>query len=229
MKNTILIYMSIILLAMSACKKDDYKRDGGQSSPFVDMTTYDYLKSNRNFDSLVKVIDKAGLKDAVNGDVTFFATTNYGIADYVKAKKYQKSLQLGKENFDFGIKDIPAQELSDSLKTYLFAGKINRDQISLAGKLYNSILGTIPNVQYLIKFRRSSLEYTQYLNYVDYVTYTKVIGTRDDKEPDQNAIPDNQKDKAVDVQTSGIITKTGIVHVLNGNHRLFFNGQSLGN
>ena len=229
MKNTILIYMSIILLAMSACKKDDYKRDGGQSSPFVDMTTYDYLKSNRNFDSLVKVIDKAGLKDAVNGDVTFFATTNYGIADYVKAKKYQKSLQLGKENFDFGIKDIPAQELSDSLKTYLFAGKINRDQISLAGKLYNSILGTIPNVQYLIKFRRSSLEYTQYLNYVDYVTYTKVIGTRDDKEPDQNAIPDNQKDKAVDVQTSGITTKTGIVHVLNGNHRLFFNGQSLGN
>ena len=45
----------------------------------------------------------------------------------------------------------------------------------------------------------------------------------------QNAIPDNQKDKAEDVQTSGIITKTGIVHVLNGNHRLFFNGQPLGN
>ena len=76
------------------------------------MTTYDYLKSNRNFDSLVKVIDKAGLKDAVNGDVTFFATTNYGIADYVKAKKIRKVLKLGKENFDFGIKDIPAQELA---------------------------------------------------------------------------------------------------------------------
>lgn len=228
MKNNILIYIAIFLLALSACKKDDYKRDGGPSSAYVDMTTYDYLKSNRNFDSLVKVIDKAGLKDAVNGDITLFATTNYGIADYVKAKKYQKSLQIGKENFDFGIKDIPSQELSDSLKTYLFAGKINRDQITLGGKLYNSLLGAIPNVQYLIKFRRS-FEYSQYLDYVDYVTYTKVIGTRDDKEPDLNAIPDNQKDKAVDVQTSGIITKTGVIHVLNGNHRLFFNAQSLGN
>ena len=228
MKNNILIYIAIFLLALSACKKDDYKRDGGASNAYVDMTTYDYLKSNRNFDSLVKVIDKAGLKDAVNGDITLFATTNYGIADYVKAKKYQKSLQTGNENFDFGIKDLPSQELSDSLKTYLFTGKINRDQITLGGKLYNSLLGAIPNVQYLIKFRRS-FEYTQYLNYVDYVTYTKVIGTRDDKEPDLNAIPDDQKDKAVDVQTSGIITRTGIVHVLNGNHRLFFNGQSLGN
>ncbi|CAH0219282.1 hypothetical protein SRABI27_02188 [Pedobacter sp. Bi27] len=228
MKNNILIYIAIFLLALSACKKDDYKRDGGPSNAYVDMTTYDYLKSNRNFDSLVKVIDKAGLKDAVNGDITLFATTNYGIADYVKAKKYQKSLQTGNENFDFGIKDLPSQELSDSLKTYLFTGKINRDQITLGGKLYNSLLGAIPNVQYLIKFRRS-FEYSQYLNYVDYVTYTKVIGTRDDKEPDLNAIPDDQKDKGVDVQTSGIITRTGIIHVLNGNHRLFFNGQSLGN
>lgn len=228
MKNNILIYIAIIVVALSACKKDDYKRDGGPSNAYVDMTTYDYLKSNRNFDSLVKVIDKAGLKDIVNGDITFFASTNYSVADYVKAKKNQKAIETGNENFNFGIKDIPSQELSDSLKTYLFAGKINRDQITLGGKLYNSLLGVIPNVQYLIKFRRS-YEYGQYINYVDYVTYTKVIGTRDDKEPDVDAIPENQKDKAEDVQTSGIITKTGIVHVLNGNHRLFFNAQPLGN
>ncbi|RQO72740.1 hypothetical protein DBR40_15680 [Pedobacter sp. KBW01] len=228
MKNNILIYICIILTALSACKKDDYKRDGGTSNAYVDMTTYDYLKSNRNFDSLVKVIDKAGLKDIVNGDVTFFAATNYSVADYVKAKKNQKAIETGNENFNFGIKDIPSKELSDSLKTYLFAGKINRDQITLGGKLYNSVLGVIPNVQYMIKFRRS-YEYGQYINYVDYVTYTKVIGTRDDKEPDLNAIPENQKDKAADVQTSGIVTKTGIVHVLTGNHRLFFNAQPLGN
>lgn len=228
MRNYITICVLLVMTAFAACKKDDYKNDGGVSNAYVDMTTYDYLKSNPKFDSLVKVIDKAGLKDAVNGDITLFATTNYGVVDYVAAKKNQIAIQTGKENFNFGIKDIPSKELSDSLKTYMFAGKINRDQITLAGKLYDSALGPIPNVQYMIKFRRS-FDYSAYVSYVDYVTYTKVIGTRDDKELDQNAIPDNQKDKAVDCQTSGIITRTGIIHVLNGNHRLFFNAQPLGN
>jgi len=228
MRNYITICVLLVITVFAACKKDDYKNDGGVSSAYVDMTTYDYLKSNPKFDSLVKVIDRAGLKDAVNGDITLFATTNYGVVDYVAAKKNQIAIQTGNENFNFGIKDIPSKELSDSLKTYMFAGKINRDQITLAGKLYDSALGPIPNVQYMIKFRRS-FDYSAYVSYVDYVTYTKVIGTRDDKELDQNAIPDNLKDKAVDCQTSGIITRTGIVHVLNGNHRLFFNAQPLGN
>nr|WP_315419828.1 hypothetical protein [uncultured Pedobacter sp.] len=229
MKNIIVTTAIIVVALFASCKKDDYKNDGGISNPNVNMTTYDYLKSNPKFDSLVKVIDRAGLKDVVNGNITLFATTNYGIAEYVKAKKNQIAIQTGNENFNFGIKDLPQGELSDSLKTYMFAGKINRDQITLDGKLYNSLLGSVPDVQYLIKFRRSYTDYSNYLNYVDYVTYTKVIGTRDDKELNPTTLPDDQKDKAVDCQTSGIITTTGIVHVLNGNHRLFFNAQSLGN
>lgn len=228
MRNYISICIVFVMMAFAACKKNDYKNDGGTSNPNVNMSTYDYLKSNPKFDSLVKVIDRAGLKDLVNGNVTLFATTNYGIATYVAAKKNQRAIQTGNENFNFGIKDIPVKELSDSLKTYIFAGKINRDQITLAGKLYDSALGPITNVQYMIKFRRS-FDYSNYLDYVDYVTYTKVIGTRDDQEFDINNIPDDQKDKAVDCQTSGIISTTGIIHVLNGNHRLFFNAQPLGN
>ncbi|MES2267933.1 MAG: hypothetical protein V4520_14325 [Bacteroidota bacterium] len=218
----------ISIITISGCKKDSYKNDGGISNAFVNMTTYDYLKSNPQFDSLVKVIDRAGLKDEVNGNITFFASTNYSVVPYVAAKKNQIAIQTGDENFDFGIKDIPANELSDSLKTYMFQGTINRDQITVTGKLYNSLLGPIPNVQYLIKFRRS-FDYNSYLDHVDYVTYTKVRGTRDDQEANPETIPDNQKDLSADVQTSGIITKTGVVHVLTGFHRLFFNAQPLGN
>ncbi|HEK20498.1 hypothetical protein [Mucilaginibacter sp.] len=231
MKNNIIIVLAAFLvsaMAISGCKKNDYKNDGGKSNPYVNMTTYDYLKSNPQFDSLVKVIDRAGLKDVVNSNITFFATTNYSIVPYVAAKKNQVAIQTGNENFNFGIKDIPAQELSDSLKTYMFQGVISRDQITLDGKLYTSLLGPIPNVQYLIKFRRS-FDYNSYLDHVDYVTYTKVRGTRDDQEPDLNAIPNNLKDLSADVQTSGIVTKTGVVHVLTGFHRLFFNAQPLGN
>jgi hypothetical protein len=231
MNNKTIIMLTAVLIsiiALSGCKKDSYKNDGGISNAYVDMTTYDYLKSNSQFDSLVRVIDRAGLKDVVNGNITFFATTNYSVAPYVAAKKNQIAIKTKNENFNFGIKDIPAQELSDSLKTYMFQGKINRDQITVSGTLYNSLLGTIPNVQYLIKFRRT-FDYNSYLDHVDYVTYTKVRGTRDDQEANPNAIPDNLKDLSADVQTSGIITKTGIVHVLTGYHRLFFNAQPLGN
>jgi hypothetical protein len=228
MKRYIGTLICATVILFSSCKKDDYKNDGGTSNAYVDMTTYDFLKSKPQFDSLVKAIDRAGLQDAVNGDITFFVTTNYGVADYVAAKKNQKAIEIGDENIDFGIKDIPSQELNDSLKTYMFEGKINRSDITLAGRLYNSLLGSIPNVQYMIKFRRA-FDYSNYLDYVDYVTYTKVIGTRDDQEADPENIPESQRDLSVDCQTSGIITKTGIVHVLNGGHRLFFNAQPLGN
>lgn len=228
MKKYIGICIVFCIVILASCKKDEYKNDGGVSNAYVDMTTYDYLKSNPKFDSLVKVIDRAGLKDAVNGDVTLFATTNYGIVDYVRAKKNKLGNSPGGpgENFDFGIKDIPAKELSDSMKTYLFAGKINRGQITLSGQLYNSLLGPTPGVQYLIKMRRS-LDYSNYLNYVDYVNYIKVIGTLDSEELNPDDIPDDQIDQIVEVQTSGIITKTGIIHVLSGNHRLFFNAMSI--
>ncbi|MEJ7560597.1 MAG: hypothetical protein WKF66_19965 [Pedobacter sp.] len=227
MKKYISACIVCCLVILASCKKDDYKNDGGLSNAYVDMTTYDYLNSNPLFDSLVNVIDRAGLKDAVNGDVTFFVTTNYGIAEYVRAKKNEIANRPGgSENFDFGIKNMPVKELSDSLKTYLFAGKINREQITVSGKLYNSLLGPTPNVQYMIKMRRS-FDYANYLNYVDYVNYVKVIGTVDATELNQDDIPDDQLDRFVDVQTSGIVTKTGIIHVLGGNHRLFFNGMSI--
>jgi hypothetical protein len=227
MKTKITICILFALTILFACKKDDYKNDGGKSIAYVDMTTYDYLKSNKKFDSLVKVIDKAGLKDAVNGNITFFATTNYGVADYVAAKKNKKAIEVGNENIKFTIQDLNVQQLRDSLKTYMFPGKINRDDITLGGVLYDSALGEIPNVKFMIKFRRS-YSYNAYVSYIDYVNFTKVVGTRDDKEADQSTIPQNQKDKSVDCQTSGIITKTGILHVLDGNHRLFFNAESMG-
>jgi len=225
MKKIIGICILFCIVIFASCKKNDYKNDGGLSNAYVDMTTYDYLASNPQFDSLVKIIDKTGLKDAVNGDVTFFVTNNYGIIDYVRAKKNERAKQVQDENINFGIKDIPTQELTDSLKTYLFAGKINREQITQSGTLYNSLLGPTPNVRYMIRMRRA-YDYSNYINYVDYVNYIKVIGSLDEDQQDQTTIPDAEKDQYVGVQTSGIITKTGIIHVLSGDHRLFFNAMS---
>ena len=213
-------------LSFTSCKKDGYKNDGGQSDAFVNMTTYDFLRSKPVFDSLVRMIDHAGMKDAVNGNITFFATTNYGVADFVAVRKVRRGAQLGNENLPFSIDSLPASEMADSLKIYMFDGKINRDQMTVSGQLYNSLLGPIPDIQFLIKLRRTQ-DYGNYLDHVDYVQFSKVIGARDDQQPDPNSIPEAQRDMAFDCQTSGIVTTTGIVHVLNGNHRLFFNNEPL--
>ncbi len=77
LKTTYILLCCTALLF--SCKKENYKNDGGVHDAHVNMTTYDYLRSQKVFDSLVYLIDKAGLKDQVNSDITFFAVTNYGV------------------------------------------------------------------------------------------------------------------------------------------------------
>jgi len=218
------VFLLIVVAGFASCKKS-YVDDGGKSNPNVNMTTYDFLKSDTLFADLVHLIDRAGLKETVNGDITFFATTNYGVQDYLKAMKQRRAVELGDENITYTLDSIPLSNL-DSLKTYMFAGKINRNQITLQGQLYNSLFGAIPNVQYLIKMTRT-FEYNAYVDHVDYVTYVKVYGSRDDQALDPTSIPPDQVDQGTTCQTSGIVTTTGVVHVLGGFHRLLFNNDVL--
>lgn len=219
----------VAILTTSACKKDDYINDGGKIlTGRVNMTTYDYLKTNPKFDSLIRIIDQAGMKDQVNGNITFFATTNYGVAEYVAAKKQEKVAQLGDENISFNIDSLDSNQLKDSLKNYMFSGKITRNQLNTEGRLFNSMLGPVNGVTWLIKLRRTN-DHSAYLDYVEYLNFTKVIGTRDDLEADPASVPQDRRDISLDCQTSNIITTTGILHVINDNHRLFFNTGKLGN
>jgi len=223
-KKIDILFLLILVVFFASCKKSNVD-DGGTSNPNVNKTTYDFLKSDTLFSDLVHLIDRAGLKDAVNGNITFFATTNYGVGEYLKAMKQRRAAELGDENITYTLDSIPLSNL-DSLKTYMFEGKINRDQMSVQGKLYNSLFGPIPNVQYLIKLTRTFI-YNAYVDHVDYVTYYRVYGTRDDLELDPKTIPPDQVDAGSTCQTSGIVTKTGIVHVLDGFHRLLFNNDIL--
>lgn len=205
-----------------SCKKNDYINDGGVHDPHVNMTTYDFLQSHPKFDSLVRIIDKAGLKEAINGDITFYATTNWGVADYVSAKKRKRIIELGDENIDFDIDDLDVGELQDSMRMYMFEGAITREALTTDGAIYESKIG--PDMSFLLGLRRTR-DWSDYLDYVDYLYYTWVIGSRDDLQTNQSAIPEAERDKREDVQTSGIITTTGIIHVLSGDHRLFFNEE----
>lgn len=226
MKHKHILFFLILVAGLTSCKKS-YIDDGGKSNPNVNMTTYDFLKSDTLFADLVHLIDRAGLKETINGNITFFATTNYGVQDYMKAMRQRRDVAVGNENLPYTLDSIPLSNL-DSLKTYMFDGKINRDQITLDGKLYNSLFGPVSNVQYLIKMVRT-LDYNAYLDHVDYVTFTKVYAQRDDLVLDPKTIPAAEVDASSTCQTSGIVTTTGIVHVLDGYHRLLFNNDKLNN
>lgn len=220
-----MVWTLLLCAGLTSCTKDDYINGGEVHQAKVNMTTYDFLASHPKFDSLVRVIDRANLKELVNSDITFFATTNWGVADYVKIKKQQRIIEVGNENISFGIADIEPKQL-DSLKMYMFKGKIERQNLDVNGAYYANLFGPIDNVRFRLGLRRTR-DYSDYVDYVDYLYFTKVHGTLDVEEPNQNAIPEAQRDVRVDVQTSGIITTTGVIHVLDGDHVLFFNGKKV--
>jgi hypothetical protein len=212
--------------SLVSCNKDSYKVDGGTHNPKVDMTTYDYLKSKPQFSSLVHLIDRAGLKETVNGDITFFACTNYSVDEFVKARYNRRAIELNDENIIYTLDSLPLQEVKDSLKMYMFNGNLGRDQLTVEGKFYQNLLGPIPNASFYINLRRTQ-DYGGYIDHVDYIRFTKVIGTRDETERDQTSIPAKDKDMGYDCQTTGIITNTGTIHVMSNFHRLFFNTEPL--
>lgn len=222
--NIIGILPVFLLLLWTSCESDGYLNDGGKADPHVNMTTYDFLKSHGKFDSLVAIIDRAGMKDLVNApNTTFFASTDYSVRPYVSAKKQEKIIETGDENIQFGIKDIPTQQL-DSLKMYMFDGQIGREDLTTEAKYFTNKLGNIPNVRFAIRLQRT-IGYNDYLDYVEYLNFTWVNGTLDTDLPTGEVIPPANQDISYNCQTSGIITTTGTLHVMPDTHRLMFNRQ----
>ena len=223
------LYLGIGLLFFVgvSCTKD-HKNDGGKSQAVVNMTTYDYLKSNPKFDSLVRIIDHAGLKDQVNSSKTFFASTNYSLVPYVTAKRVKKIIEVGDENIMFSIEDINRSEIVDSLKMYMFQQELSRSTLTLQGSYVNSLFTPPDTVRTYIQLLRE-YPYQAYLDYVDYIYYNRIIGTRDSERPTGSPVqPSHQNDILLRCQTTGIITTTGVLHVLPDDHVLMFNNESRG-
>jgi hypothetical protein len=225
----ILLNISFVLLFFSACKKDAVI-NGGLSSPNINMTTYDYIKSNpRNlFDTTLRVIDRAGMKDIINAAGTFFLPTDYVIGNYITLKQTEIRKKDERLNFtlDSLLKFTP-QMLRDSMGIYCFKERLTRDKLSDPGALYKS---NTANVDLWV----SLIEVDQYT--VDgvistkpkYIYLTKIVGAKDIVENGVTHDPTNDA-KKLDIkvlcQTTGLITTTGIVHVLSNSHNWSFKQQ----
>lgn len=204
MKHILLLLL--VLLSLCSCSGNDYLVDGGVSDPHVNMSTYDYLKSNKHLDTLAILIDNAKMIDVVNApSTTFFAPDNYTILKYIKAKRTATG------NSTYGIKDITQAELVPLLGGYIFHETLDRSKLVKDGKIYIAHNG---------EERRLSLEpvsaYSNQLEkFPEYVYYTFKGGATWD--PTNVPLVD---DKKTVVRTSNLISTNGIIHVLQGSHTL---------
>jgi len=224
MKN-ILFLIATFIIFFTSCKKDDVI-DGGLSTEYVNMTTYDFLKSHPQhlFDTTLMIIDKAGLKDKVNAAKTFFVPTNYSIRNFLLSKQQEIRKQNEKLNFNIDslFKYYTPKMLQDSMSVYFFSGRITRNDLTEKGTIYQT---EEPSTKLLATLEQSTSN--DYL--VDgiisqgpkFIYLTKVIGERDImKNGSLNDPSGNTKlnDIRVLCQTTGLLTNTGVVHVLNNTH-----------
>jgi hypothetical protein len=216
MKNSIIIL--IITIAFFSCKKE-YTIGGSVSDPHVNMTTYDYLKTNPLFDTLLLLIDRTGLKDEVNSAGTFFAFTDYSITNYIKAKQADLRVKRNDENLVYTFDSLDFVMLKDSVRAYLFKDKITRDNTTESGRLFKTnegelrLINLVPIPDYT--------DGTVFSQMPKYLFYSKMIPFDGNPVPtDSTGIPGLKPGQLLIAvcQTSGIITTTGVLHVLSNNH-----------
>lgn len=213
-------YLILILFwgsLLAACTNDDYLHDGGVANPNVNMTTYDYLKSNPLFDTLVMTIDKLNLKEEVNTAGTLYAPTNFSFTSYIMDEL--EALRKIQSDTNYTYADIPVASL-DSVRMYIFKERLTRDDLTKEGKVYTSLLG--------MEMKLSKEPVSQYtgdlVNKPEYLYFIRKMGKRFDtyEETVAGTVGQSEKDQRIQVQTSGIITTTGVVHVLANSHKLVF-------
>lgn len=204
---------------MVACRKEDYKTGGSPTNPRSELSTYDYLKQNKLFDTLVMLIDKAGMKEEINSNVTFFAVTNYSVYTLLAKRTGEIQKKYNNENIKYTLDSFPIAELKDSLRAYVFKSRITREELSLDNQFYKNAVGE----DFVVKLRVSD-DYGELNNPPKYMYLRKVINGLD-PDPIPNKYPDADKDIEEIIQTSGILTKTGVLHVINNNHTFYWKSK----
>jgi hypothetical protein len=208
-----------LISAFYSCKKEDII--GGKTfTAQVNMTTYDYLKTNHLFDTLVIMIDKMNLKNEVNSSGTFFAVTNYSIRNYVLAKQMELQFERNNENLKYTFDSLNFVTLKDSLRAYMFKAKYTRDNLTSTGTLATADDGEVRLLQL-----RPTTDYTSTIFTVDpqYIYMSKLIATTDFSLPpvlDTTSVQQLDPSQILSTlcQTTGILTTTGVLHVLSNDH-----------
>ncbi len=121
MKKILIPISFLLLLSFGACKKDNIIGGEKNETNEVNMTTYDFLKSFDVTTETARLIERAGMIDEVNGNVTLIAPSNYAVNRYLR-RKTNRMLRLDPTATAMTVEDIPMDEL-EQLGMYIVDGQ----------------------------------------------------------------------------------------------------------
>lgn len=111
------IFLCVLLFSVAilhnSCAKKDYIIGGTKNETNkVNLTSFEFLKSFEATTNTAILIERAGMINEVNGDVTIIAPSNYAINRYLR-RKNNRLLRLNPNNKLMTINDIPVEEIKE--------------------------------------------------------------------------------------------------------------------
>lgn len=231
-----LLALFLAVTILGACKKSYIIGGTPQDvNAYKNMTIYDVLKSNPLYDTVVRLIDTAGIKDKINAQgVTFFAPTDNAVLGYLNARTLLVQATIN-QNSKFLLDSLfyylrnNIKGTRDSLLMYLVPKPLPYNALSVNGAIYQTALAgdsVIVSYEYVPTIDNNS-GYNPIVSVVPQVVYfTQLWGayTISPSTPAGSiAAPIGIHNL---VKTSGIITKNGMMNILDNSNFLFFYGTN---
>jgi hypothetical protein len=219
-------------MLLFSCKKDYIV--GGEPediNQYKNTSSYDVLKSNPLFDTLVQVIEAAGLKEKKHAPgTTFFVPSDYSIYDYLNMRTLKLQFEVD-QNAKFGLDSLiyyvsnNINGTRDSLLMYQIGKPLYFNDFSQMGAAYQTELAGSTAVLSFEETRDGNSGYSSLVSNVPRLLYFTQLWYPYDLGSNNPAsdIPNNIGVRTL-VKASGIITQNGYLNVLNNNHTLFFYG-----
>ena len=222
-----------IFLVLYSCKKDSYIVGGSvhDVNMFKNTSTYDVLKTNALFDTLSILIDAAGIKDKINAQGTsFFAPTDYSIYHYLSQKTLyvQATIdqygQFGLDSLVYYLKNN-INHTADSMSMYLIGKPLTYDVLTPTGTLYPTQLSGDSAIVSYEGTKDPYYGYNPQVSNIPQLVYFTQLWKHFPVGPNNpiDSLPANTGVHTL-VQTSGMLTQNGVMHVLSNSHTLFFYG-----
>lgn len=122
---------SLLFTVLVSCTKDYIIGGEKNETNKVNMTTFDYLKSSEVTNETARLLEKAGLVNEVNGNVTIIAPSNYAVRRYLR-RKNNRLLRLDPNAKLMTLEDIPVADLQ-KLRMYMVDNKFLSANLTAQG------------------------------------------------------------------------------------------------